>query len=204
MLRITFLFGFSTLLFSCNKKMGGFQASSNYNFSPTQKKTMFDKSSANNFSIMIEDSNVQNAEYEASVSNDIPPISMSITDGTNEFFKNSEESLSSRKKIKLADVGSSTIVENSNNDGQIPHKLRRNPIFNDSLKIGLVFLLIAAALSFLPALMQLAVLFAVVAMVFLFIGLKKLFNHRAKIKQKKIRKENNQVRKEKIKDIFKK
>lgn len=86
-------------------------------------------------------------------------------------------------------------------DIRLLKSLKRNPVFNDSLKIGIVFLAIALGLSFLPVL-QLTLLFAIVAMIFLFIGLKKLFKRRAKMKQIRLRKERNELRKEKIKDIF--
>lgn len=204
MLRLTFLLGFSALLFSCNKKMGGFQPSSRIDLSSGQKIKISDKSSANYSPILIEDLNTVNTEYEASISNELPLPTVSIPSFNKPFLKNSSKSFNSSKQIELTELKASSINEKSSDDAQIHQNLKRNPVFNDSLKIGLVFLVIAAGLAFLPALLQLAVLFALVAMIFLFIGLKKLFNRRAKIKQKKIRKENNQIRKEKVKDIFRK
>ena len=108
----------------------------------------------------------------------------------NSFKGNQQTSLESDK------------IPNYDQGSQKQSRIKRDPIFNDSLKIGLVFLLIAAGLAFLPALLQLAVLFALVAMIFVFIGLKKLFNRRAKEKKKRQRRENMQMKKDKIKDIL--
>ncbi len=179
--------------------MGGFQQSSRETFLTKTKNQEQLPTSQN--PIFIEELSQEADDVVATNSNELQIVTL-----VPEFkvYSAQNKKLSNALKVETIQTEGDTKLSEKTSEQKILRPLKRNPVFNDSLKIGLVFLLIAAALSFMPALLQLAVLFAVVAMVFLIIGLKKLFNRRAKIKQKKIRKENNQMRKEKIKDIFKK
>jgi hypothetical protein len=200
MFRLALVTLFCISLISCHRKnIGGFQKSSRETFSTKSNNALLPTSSES--PIFVEKLSQESQEIEASTDSELRietlPSEIKIyhriatkLDNTSEI-----ETIQTEVEAKQSEKITETLKVKS---------LKRNPIFNDSLKVGLVFLIIAAALAFVPALLQLAVLFAVVSMVFLFIGLKKLFNRRAKIKKKKIRKENNEIRKEKVKEMFKK
>lgn len=179
--------------------MGGFQKSTRENFSSKTNNSKLLFTSEN--PIFIEKIQSEPEELEASIDSELRIETLS---SENKKYSRINKELENTSKIEVAqtEFEDAQLVKTAEN--KKANFIKRNPVFNDSLKIGLVFLIIAAALAFVPALLQLAVLFAVVAMVFLFIGLKKLFNRRAKIKKKKIRKENNEMRKEKVKEMFKK
>ena len=199
MFRLILLGLFCFTLLSCHKNIGGFQKSSRETFkAQTQKKDLLFTSEN---PIFIEQLLPQNDVALTTNATELPIETLALEI---ENYQKRKNILVKTQKIEVSQKEFEPIKEGKHTEKQSLKLLKRNPVFNDSLKIGLVFLLIAAALAFLPALLQLAVLFAVVAMVFLFIGLKKLFNRRAKIKQKKIRKEKNQLRKEKVKDVFRK
>lgn len=200
MFRITFIAIFCISLLSCQKKnIGGFQKSTKETFFNKTNNTGLLVTSEN--PIFIKELSREPEEMEASNETELrietlpPEIKNYRT-----INKDLEYTLKIERIQTEVDV---THLEKTTENTNVK-SLKRNSVFNDSLKVGLVFLIIAAGLGFVPALLQLAVLFALVAMIFLFIGLKKLFNRRAKIKKKKIRKENNQMRKEKFKEIFKK
>lgn len=200
MLRLTLVFLFCISLFSCQRKnMGGFQKSTRENFSSKTNNSKLLFTSEN--PIFIEEIQSEPEELEASIDSELRIETLS---SENKKYRRINKELENTSKIEFSqtEFEDAQLVKTAEN--KKANFVKRNPVFNDSLKIGLVFLIIAAALAFVPALLQLAVLFAVVAMVFLFIGLKKLFNRRAKIKKKKIRKENNEMRKEKVKEMFKK
>lgn len=199
MFRTSLAFVLIISLFACNKKIGGFQKSSRETFVQKSKITEAEVNTNTEILIQTEDISQVQSELTASESFDLPI--------ENEFIKNidSNKKLQERAEIKQIEVSTAITESSSAKETHDPlNNVKRNPVFNDSLKIGFVFLAIAIGMAFFPALLQLMVLFAVVSMVFLFIGLKKLFNRRAKMKQKKLRKEKNQERKEKIKDVFKK
>jgi hypothetical protein len=179
--------------------MGGFQKSTRENFSAKTNNSKLVITSEN--PIFIEEIPSETEEMEASIEGELRTVNLS---SVNKKYHRINKELENTSKIEVAQTQYEVSQLIKTNENKNPNFVKRNPVFNDSLKVGLVFLLIATALGFVPALLQLAVLFAVVAMVFLFIGLKKLFNRRAKIKKKQIRKENNQMRKEKVKEIFKK
>lgn len=199
MFRLTLLALFCFSLLSCHKNIGGFQKSSRETFKAQTQKTDLLFTSEN--PIFIEQLLPEN---EVALTTNVTELPIETLGLEIQNYQKEKNILVNTPKIVVSQKEFETIETKKYTEKQTLKPLKRNPVFNDSLKIGLVFLLIAAALAFLPALLQLAVLFAVVAMVFLFIGLKKLFNRRAKIKQKKIRKEKNQLRKEKVKDVFRK
>jgi hypothetical protein len=179
--------------------MGGFQKSTREIFSAKTNNSKLLITSEN--PIFIEEIPSEPEEMEASTGTELRIETLS---SVNSIVDRKNKQLENTPKIEITEREYEVSHLSITTENQRPITLKRNPVFNDSLKVGLVFLIIAAALGFVPALLQLAVLFALVAMVFLFIGLKKLFNRRAKIKKKKIRKENNQMRKEKVKEMFKK
>ncbi|MCP9765332.1 phage holin family protein [Lacihabitans soyangensis] len=179
--------------------MGGFQRSTRETFTTKTRNASQPLVSEN--PILTEKLGPEFEEVTANNSNELRIESLA---SEIKHYPVSVNRIRNNSKIQTSQIAGETTISEKSTEKVNLKPIKRNPVFNDSLKIGLVFLLIASALAFVPALLQLAVLFAVVAMVFLFIGLKKLFNRRAKIKKKKIRKENNQIRKEKIKDIFKK
>ncbi len=200
MFRLTLFTVFCISLLSCSKKnLGGFQKSTRENFYGKANNTNRLMTSEN--PIFIEELSLEPQEIEASTDNE---LRIETLQNEIKYYPKLYKKPKNFSKIEI----NQTEIEVSHLDNPTENQeikaLKRNPVFNDSLKVGLVFLIIAAGLAFVPALLQLAVLFALVAMIFLFIGMKKLFNRRAKIKKKKIRKENNQMRKEKVKEIFKK
>lgn len=200
MFRLTLTAVFCFSLLSCQKKnLGGFQKSTRETFSTKTNGNNLLLTSEN--PIFIEDLSPEPEEMEASTDTE---LRIETLPSENKNYHRINNKLENTSKIETIQA----VVENTQfekkAETQKVKALKRNPVFNDSLKVGLVFLIIAAGLAFVPALLQLAVLFALVAMIFLFIGLKKLFNRRAKIKKKKERKENNQMRKEKVKEMFKK
>jgi hypothetical protein len=183
---------------SCQKKMGGFQKSSSINYNANSSR---EDNSKPLLESMEENAKVLpiGEELSANTSGDLAFL---LKPAHAEIEKNTHPTgiISFPVNRENSDL---SVNENSKNEKSEMSLKKRDPVINDSLKIGLVFLIIAVALAFLPALLQLAVLFTLVAMVFLFIGLKKLFNRRAKIKQRNLRKEKNRMRTEKIKDVFK-
>lgn len=200
MLRLTLVFLFCISLLSCQRKnIGGFQKSTRENFSSKSNNSKLLFTSEN--PILIEKITSEPEEMEASMDSELRIESLPSEINNYRRINNALENTS---KIKVGQTEFEVAQFDKTAENKKANFVKRNPVFNDSLKIGLVFLIIAAALAFVPALLQLAVLFAVVAMVFLFIGLKKLFNRRAKIKKMKIRKEKNEMRKEKVKEMFKK
>lgn len=200
MFRLTLITLFCISLLSCHKKnMGGFQKSTRETFSNKTNNTNLLITSEN--PIFIEELSQESDEIEASAT---PEMRIETLPSEIKNYRIIDTKLKNTSKIETIQTEVEATQSEKTTENLKVKPLKRDRVFNDSLKIGLVFLLIAAGLAFLPALLQLAVLFAVVAMIFLFIGLKKLFNRRAKIKKKKIRKENNQLRKEKVKEMFKK
>jgi len=185
---------------SCQKKMGGFQKSSSINYNANSSR---EDNSKPLLESIEENAKVLPIGEELSASNSGElAFRTKLAHAELEIEKNTNPTGIINFSVKQ-EKGDLSVNENSKNEKSEMSLKKRDPVFNDSLKIGLVFLIIAVALAFLPALLQLAVLFALVAMVFLFIGLKKLFNRRAKIKQRNLRKEKNRMRTEKIKDVFK-
>lgn len=200
MFRLTLITVFCVSLLSCQKKnYGGFQKSTRETFSNKTNGTKLLLTSE--IPIFIEDLSPEPEEMVASTDTElrIETLQSEINN-----YHEINKKLENTSKIETIQANVENTQFEKKAENQKVKALKRNPVFNDSLKVGLVFLIIAAGLAFVPALLQLAVLFALVAMIFLFIGLKKLFNRRAKIKKKKERKENNQMRKEKVKEIFKK
>lgn len=201
MVRLTFSILIILSFFSCQKNIGGFQKSSRENFTQSKQPIPLKSQIIFEIPLEIEDQSQLNEELSAS---EIPIISF---DNSSQGFKKMAMNNSEIKTSEPPKFQEFTIKQTSpkntfyKKDIRLLKSLKRNPVFNDSLKIGIVFLAIALGLSFLPVL-QLTLLFAIVAMIFLFIGLKKLFKRRAKMKQIRLRKERNELRKEKIKDIF--
>jgi hypothetical protein len=181
--------------------MGGFQKSSRENFTKSEKKVEL---TTNSEAIHLLDFGVSSEEPEETMASDSPDLRIETFGGNLLKRENSTISSSRLERVETKEPLKPEHKNHVKEQAKTSIFPKRNPIFNDSLKIGFVFLAIAIGMAFFPALLQLMVLFAVVSMVFLFIGLKKLFNRRAKMKQKKLRKERNQERKDKIKEVFKK
>lgn len=198
MLRLTFFVLFCFSIVACNKKMGGFQQSTRETFSSKSHNKDQHFASLNPF--LTEDLLPEFEDVEVSNSNELR-----VETPESKIKLSSENAKEKEENVKIENIQSEveTSLSKKTTEKVTLHPIKRNPVFNDSLKIGVIFLLIASALALIPALLQLGILFALVAIVLLFIGLKKLFKRRAKIKKKEIRKENNQLRKEKIKDLFK-
>ena len=191
------LFACLIIITSCNKKLGGFNPSTRENFSCQKNQNPL---------ILENTKTVENLpEYTASV-NELPDFKTSKSALT-EFNSEIEPNLRTLKMDNKNNFNSQDNIIISanikaNENIQKISRLIKGQIVNDSLKIGLIFLLISAGLSFLPALSQVTSLFALVSIVFLIIGLKKLLNKRRKELQKKQRKENFQSKKDKIKTFF--
>ncbi|CAN1512707.1 hypothetical protein MCERE19_00834 [Spirosomataceae bacterium] len=178
--------------------MGGFRQSSRESFST---KSHIKQYLASENPVLTQDFLPEFEEFTVNNSNELQ-----IETPESKIKLSSENVKEKKEHLSFENIQSEVEITLSEKSAEIVKKrpIKRNPVFNDSLKIGVIFLLIASALALIPALLQLGILFALVAIVLLFIGLKKLFKRRAKIKKKEIRKENNQMRKEKIKDLFKK
>jgi hypothetical protein len=200
MFRLALVTLFCISLLSCHRKnIGGFQKFSRETFSTKSSNALLPTSSES--PIFLENLSQESEEIAASTDSE---LRIETLPSKMKNYHRIDTELDNTSKIKTIQTEVEAKQSEKITETLKVKPLKRNPVFNDSLKVGLVFLIIAAALAFAPALLQLAVLFAVVSMVFLFVGLKKLFNRRAKIKKKKIRKENNEIRKEKVKEMFKK
>lgn len=178
---------------ACHKKIGGFQASKKENFSAPIKTTKIEVTPKLPELVLDEEL------LDASIESEFKVIDQAT---------NKSEIYSPIRSIENNTKSYSVINKNpfslkTQEKDKIKKRIRRNPVFNDSLKMGFVLLFIAIGLSFLPVI-ELTLLFGIVALIFLFIGLKKFFKRRVKEKNKRIRKENNQIRQQKIKDLFKK
>jgi hypothetical protein len=79
---------------------------------------------------------------------------------------------SPKTTTKLNVQNTPTAISEENTKINVKKKRNRNPIFNDGVKIGIVFLVIAIGLAFIP-LTQLSILFGVVSAIFFVLGLKK-------------------------------
>jgi hypothetical protein len=191
------LFACLIIITSCNKKLGGFNPSARENFSSQKNKTPL---------ILENTKNAENFPEYLAVGNDFVDFQTTTISQTefNAENKTNSGTLKIHKKnnfkshqniIKSSDIKRNESIQNIS-------RYKKGQIGNDSLKIGVIFLLISAGLAFLPALFQLASLFALVSIIFLIIGLKKLFNRRRKEIQKKQRKEKFQSKKDKIKTFF--
>ena len=198
MSKLTLVILFCLCLVACNKKMGGFRQSSRESFST---KSHIKQYLASENPVLTQDFLPEFEEFTVNNSNELQ-----IETPESKIKLSSENVKEKKEHLNFENIQSDVEITLSEKSAEIVklRTIKRNPVFNDSLKIGVIFLLIASALALIPALLQLGILFALVAIVLLFIGLKKLFKRRAKIKKKEIRKENNQMRKEKIKDLFKK
>jgi hypothetical protein len=198
MSKLTLVILFCLSLVACNKKMGGFRQSSRETF-PTKSHIKQHLASEN--PVLTADLLPEFEEVTVSNSNELR-----IETPESKIKIPSENIKEKNENLKFENLQSEIETSLSKKSAEIVklRPIKRNPVFNDSLKIGVMFLLIASALALIPALLQLGILFALVAIVLLFIGLKKLFKRRAKIKKKEIRKANNQIRKEKIKNLFRK
>jgi hypothetical protein len=190
---------FACLVFftSCHKKLGGFNPSATENFSTLKNRIPPSSENAKNADNLPEFIAIENEflDYQtATVSlTDIDTESKTNSETLKIFQKNNFRS--QQNFTKSSDLKADDNIRKSS-------RIKKRQIVNDSLKIGLIFLLISAGLAFLPVLSQLASLFALVSVVFLIIGLKKLFNRRMKEKKKKQRKENFELKKDKIKTFF--
>ncbi len=178
---------------SCQKKIGGFQASKEENFSAPIEITKIEETPKPQELVLAEE--LLDASNESG---------FKVIDNATE----KSEIYGNIRSIENKTKSYSTITKNPFNlktqeKDKIKKRIRRNPVFNDSLKMGFVLLFIAIGLSFLPVI-ELTLLFGIVALIFLFIGLKKFFKRRVKEKNKRIRKENNEIRQRKIKDLFQK
>lgn len=179
-------------LSSCQKGMGGFQLSQRENLNSISKINQ--KLEV----IAIEEPPINDENLETSNETNLEFKTTSIPE--NQYTL--AHKYGRIKRPLPVSLQKTTFLVNEEKD-KIKKRINRNPAFNYSLKMGFVLLFIAIGLSYLPVI-ELTLLFGIVALIFLFIGLKKLFKRRTKEKNKRIRKENNQVRKQKVKDIFQK
>ena len=192
MKRLFFVFFIAFTISSCQKKMGGFQVTQRENLNSYSKPNQeLDIPKIEELPFKVE-----NLETSNETVLDLKTIAIP----ENHF--SSAQTYTKTNRLNPVSFQTEPISFNKENK-KIKKRIHRNPVFNDSLKMGFVLLFIAIGLSFLPVL-QLTLLFGIVALIFLFIGLKKLFKRRIKEKNKRIRKENNQIRKEKVKDLFQK
>jgi hypothetical protein len=93
-----------------------------------------------------------------------------IVDDVGVFANKKVESPKTTTKLNIQNTP--TTVSDENTKINVKKKRNRNPIFNDGVKIGIVFLVIAIGLAFIP-LTQLSILFGVVSAIFFVLGLKK-------------------------------
>jgi hypothetical protein len=178
---------------SCHKKFGGFQASKKENFSAPIKITTIEETPKLPELVLAEEL------LEASIESEFRVIDH--TTKKSEIYSTLKSIENNTKSYSV--INNKPLSLTTQEKDKIKKRIRRNPVFNDSLKMGFVLLFIAIGLSFLPVI-ELTLLFGIVALIFLFIGLKKFFKRRVKEKNKRIRKENNEIRQQKIKDLFKK
>lgn len=162
----------SFLIISCKPKLASFMPSHHETFNKTlhSKSIISEKEKSINVvecidSLTITKISEQNNEFTEFHIND------KITEKSNKKYN--------KKAIKIQQE-SKIIIED-----QVKKKKRRkffaNPIFNDNVKIGIVFLVIAVVLS-LFSLSQLALVFGLAALIFIYLGLKKYYR-RKRIKQ---------------------
>ena len=157
---ILFVLAVST---SCHKKMAVFNASSFEEFEnkPKPPKTILeDKPELKD--LEYSEPIIHNEEYEEAAS---PPIIV-LKKQTVTIFNH----INTDKSQKKFEKGKINISQNENDTTK--KKRKRNPIINDGVKIGIVFLGIAILLAIL-GFSSLSLLFGVVSAVFFVIGLKK-------------------------------
>jgi cation transport ATPase len=163
----------SFLIFSsCHKKMGGFQASSRENFTQT-KKPIPSINAFGDLNVTEQKSELFFEEIETT------QLSASTEEGSTNFIEsNKKTGIIDFKNIKNVEENKATILEKKPNfQKEKPSKKKkkrkkRNSVFNDGVKIGIVFLVIAILLSFLH-ITQLVILFGLASVIFLYLGLKK-------------------------------
>jgi cation transport ATPase len=152
--------------------MGGFQASSRENFTQTKKPIP---------SITAFDETLETEPKSELVFDEIETTQLSAsTDERQISFieSNRKTEIIDFKNLKKIEENKATILEKKPNfQKEKPAKKKkkrkkRNSVFNDGVKIGIVFLVIAILLSFLH-ITQLVILFGLVSVIFLYLGLKK-------------------------------
>jgi cation transport ATPase len=170
--RILIVFLSFIIFSSCHKKMGGFQASSRENFTQTKKPIP---------SITAFDETLETEPKSELVFDEIETTQLSAsTDERQISFieSNRKTEIIDFKNLKKIEENKATILEKKPNfQKEKPAKKKkkrkkRNSVFNDGVKIGIVFLVIAILLSFLH-ITQLVILFGLVSVIFLYLGLKK-------------------------------
>jgi Flp pilus assembly protein TadB len=170
--RILIVFLSFLIFSSCHKKMGGFQASSREKFTQT-KMPIPSINAFDDMNVTEQKSEVVFDEIETTqLSASSEEVQISFIDA------NKKTEIIDFKNLKNTEKSKASILEKKPNfQKEKPSKKKkkrkkRNSVFNDGVKIGIVFLVIAILLSFLH-ITQLVILFGLVSVIFLYLGLKK-------------------------------
>lgn len=148
-------------LTSCHKKFASFQADSIESFpSKKDKKEIIFKDEKEKELLVYE--NQKEPILETLEFNQLSQLSKKIEDEP--FWKRKKKKTETKKNIFKKK--------------ESPHKKKKkrkriNPMFNDSLKIGTVFLIITAVLGIIGLSGQIIWVFALASVLFLYLGLKK-------------------------------
>jgi hypothetical protein len=145
---------------SCQKKMALFMPSNNIEFEsePNLQKHVGPNVKIKNLNLNVILDSVQNVENQNIAFEKQTEISIQKTEKIH------------KKSLPIRVSKSSKVFEKE--EKKKKKKRNRNPIFNDGVKIGIVFLIIAIGLALVP-LSQLSILFGIVSAVFFVLGLKK-------------------------------
>lgn len=146
--------------FSCQKKFASFQQDSSEDF--RYKKNI----------PILETETRQDQIVDLNITT--PIIQEFVADeGINAVISPKEDQPFWKKKKKKADSKKSIFKKKTDKPKKKKKRKRINPMYNDSLKIGTVFLIITATLGIMGLSGQIVLVFAMASIFFLYLGLKK-------------------------------
>jgi hypothetical protein len=146
---------------SCHKKFASFQSDSFESFSSKKDKKEIISQDEKVNKLVNEESKIEPFDVELEVSE---PIILDDKLEDEPFWKRKKKKTESKKGI---------FKKKESPNKKKKKRKRINPMYNDSLKIGTVFLLITAVLGIIGLSGQIIWVFALASVLFLYLGLKK-------------------------------
>jgi hypothetical protein len=171
--KLFFVFTFFTTI-SCNKKLTLFQQGKKESFGQNQSTIILEKLIIDNESLGHDLGVINEEDIRTETMNDF------TSDATEKIsFVRSVPVYLNFKKIEKEPIKelNKYKIERESTEKNFKKKRKLYPLFNDNLKIGVVFLVIAAVLAILN-LNQLMLIFALASLIFLYLGLKKYFRRK--------------------------
>ncbi len=164
---------FALTLVSCHKKLAFFQPGKSVNYHSEKIPSLSQSFPETDTKI-----STKQPEITASIEETLefkPHNPVETEDFEKEILRHENSDFTKTKKTEYY-ISEDNIKEKIVEKSTLKHK-KLYPLFNDNLKIGLVFLVIAAILA-LFSLNQLVLIFGLASLVFLYLGLKKYYRRK--------------------------